>query len=98
MKKYSVALASLFALFAVPVMAAPFSVADLHTATKLAVEDMIKTKPEHAEHFYGYKSWLVDDESKVKVYVKHDGMVMAFDYNCHKHAHGTEIEFECHAQ
>lgn len=98
MKKYSVALAALYALCVTPALAAPFSVDDLLAVTKLAVEDLKKTKPEHAEHFYGYKSWLSGDESKVKVYVKHDGMTMDFNYTCHKHSHGEEVELECHAQ
>ncbi len=73
---------------------AAFSMEELHTATKTAADVFKKSNSEHAAHFTGYKSWLSGEESKVKIYVAHDGMTMDFNYVCHKH----EDEIECHAQ
>ncbi len=70
------------------------SLDEMLTVTKLAIEDLSKTKPEHAPHIYGYKAWKSDEQVKVKVYVKHDEMTMDFSYLCEKHDEGLE----CHAQ
>lgn len=74
--------------------AAGFSVADVHSAAKLATDAFAAANPDHVAHFVGYKAWKSADDTKVKIYVDHDGMAMEFNYNCHKHDTGIE----CHAQ
>lgn len=88
------AMTVLMGTLAVPSIAAPFSVADLLSATKIATDDFAVKNPTHAPHFTGYKAWLSGDESKVKVYVDHNGMPMDFSYLCHNH----DAHIECHAQ
>ncbi len=71
-----------------------FSFDDLAAVSKLAYEDFAKKNADHVEHLVGYKSWKSGDEARVKIYVKHDGMNMEFNYNCHRH----DNSLECHAQ
>jgi hypothetical protein len=73
---------------------ADFSMDELVEATKVALKGFKTDHPDHVEHFTGYKSWKSEDDSKVKVYVTHDGMSMDFNYLCHKH----ETGIECHVQ
>ncbi|MBI1861175.1 MAG: hypothetical protein HYR96_09690 [Deltaproteobacteria bacterium] len=73
---------------------AAFSVEDLQSAAKLGIEEFRKSQAEHFVHFIGYKAWLSGEESKLKIYVNHEGMAMDFSYVCHKH----DGEIECHAQ
>ena len=73
---------------------ADFSVEDLHVAATAATEKFSTDNPDHVAHFVGYKVWKSGEESKVKVYVSHDGMNMEFNYMCHKHDDGIE----CHNQ
>jgi len=73
---------------------AAFSIDELHTATKKAVENFVRENPDHVSHFTGYKSWKSGEDAKVKVYVNHDGMTMEFNYLCHKH----DDSIECHTQ
>ena len=95
MKKYFWSLLPTVAVIAYgPLALAAFSIEELHTATKTAVTEFTSDHSEHVEHFTGYKSWLSGEESKVKVYVTHDGMNMNFTYLCHKH----DGSVECHAQ
>jgi len=95
MKKNLSLLVAAFAFVAYSQSAwAAFSIDELHTATKTAVDMFKKDQAEHAAHFTGYKSWLSGEEAKVKVYVSHDGMTMDFNYLCHKH----DAAIECHAQ
>ena len=72
-----------------------FSIADLEATTKLATDAFAAANPDHVQHFTGYKAWLSGEESKVKIYVNHDGMAMEFNYNCHRH---EDNQLECHAQ
>lgn len=93
MKKY-LSLAALGMMALVHNAQAAFSIEELHTATKTAVDNFRNEHKEHVTHFTGYKSWLSGEDSKVKVYVTHDGMNMDFTYLCHKH----DAAIECHAQ
>lgn len=94
MKNYLVA--SVFASigFAGGTAQAAFSIAELHHATQLSTEAFEVANRAHVEHFAGFKSWKSGEDSKVKIYVTHDGMNMEFNYLCHKH----DEEIECHAQ
>lgn len=83
------------ALSAPVAFGAGMSIAEIQGTAKLAVEKFVADHADHAEHFVGYKVWKSGDESKVKVYVNHDGMAMEYNYNCHKHDDG---ELECHDQ
>lgn len=82
------------ALAASSVASAAFSVPDLHSASNLAVADVLKNNPSHGDHLTGYKTWKSGEDAKVKVYVDHSGMAMEFNFLCHKHDTGVE----CHAQ
>lgn len=83
-----------------PVAKAAFSVAELQVAAKLGIEAFQKAQPEHSTHFIGYKAWFSGEESKLKIYVNHEGTTSEFSYLCHKHEHehDSEPEIECHAQ
>lgn len=95
MKNQFLVLASFLGLMANSQFAlAAFTIDELQGATKIALENFKKENVGHVEHFTGYKSWLSGDDSKVKVYVNHDGMTMEFNYLCHKHDASTE----CHNQ
>lgn len=93
-RTFVTALVVLSAGFASASFAAPFSVGDLLSATKMATDTFVAANPGHSAHFTGYKAWLSGDESKVKIYVDHNGMAMDFNYLCHKH----DARIECHAQ
>jgi hypothetical protein len=67
---------------------------ELQDATKVAVADFAAENPGHVEHFTGFKSWLSDDDARVKIYVNHNGMNMEFNFLCFKQAGGIE----CHVQ
>lgn len=73
---------------------AAFGIEELHSATKIATAQFAESKPEHLEHFSGYKSWKSNEDAKVKIYVSHDGMNIDFSYLCHKH----DDAIECHEQ
>ena len=73
---------------------AGFSVEEVFAATKLSVESVKTTEPDHAQHIIGFKGWISEDDAKTIVYIKHDGMTMNRSFNCHKHDEGME----CHAQ
>lgn len=73
---------------------AAFTIDELQTATKAAVETFAKMNPDHVVHFTGYKAWKSGEESKVKVYITHDGANSEYNYLCHKH----DGLIECHAQ
>ena len=73
---------------------AAFSIDELNQATKLATTAFVSQNATHLKHFTGCKSWLSGDDSKVKVYVNHDGMNMEFNYLCTK----QDAKIECHAQ
>lgn len=90
----AVALAALTATFATASFAAPFSIADLLAATKIANDDFAAANPLHAPHWTGYKAWKSGDESKIKIYVDHNGAPLDFNFLCHKH----DGNIECHAQ
>ncbi len=92
--KLFVLVAGFSATFATASFAAEFTVAELLSATKIAVDDFARLNPTHVDHFTGYKAWKSGEESKVKVYVDHSGMKMDFTFACHKH----EADLECHAQ
>ena len=68
---------------------AGFSSDDLLEATRVSIQDFKTSNPDHAEHVSGFKSWQSGTDAKVKLYVAHDGMTMAYDYDCAKH--GTDI-------
>ncbi len=89
-----VALVALTAGFATPSFAAPFSVDDLLSATKLAMADFTAKNPVHAPHYTGFKTWISGEESRVKVYVLHNDAPLDFSFLCHKH----DGKIECHAQ
>lgn len=95
MKKHATFVLATIVVIAFSQMAwAKFSIEELQTATKAACEEFKKDRPDHVKHFTGYKSWLSGEESKVKIYVTHDGMNMDFTYLCHKH----DDAIECHKQ
>jgi hypothetical protein len=73
---------------------AAFSIAELQQATKLASDTFEAEHRDHVDHFVGFKSWKSGEDSKVKIYVTHDGMNMEFNYLCHKH----DDKVECHVQ
>lgn len=81
-------------VFLAPRAFADFSISELVDVTKLALNDFQLNQKEHVPHFVGYKSWKSGEDSKVKIYVTHDGMNMEFNYLCHKH----DASMECHAQ
>ena len=66
----------------------------IQAQTKLAYADFLVAQPLHAPHFFGFKSWLSGDDTRVKIYVLHNGMNMEFSYTCHVHEEGPE----CHRQ
>lgn len=68
--------------------------ADLQAVTKLSFDDFTVAQPAHVAHFTGFKTWQSADDSRVKIYVNHDGMAMEFNYLCHRH----ETGLECHRQ
>ncbi len=95
MKKYLLFLLSAFSFVANSQVAwAAFSIDELHAATKIAVDNFRRANTGHVEHFMGYKSWKSGEDSKVKIYVNHEGMTMEFNYLCHKH----DAAIECHDQ
>jgi hypothetical protein len=77
-----------------PLAKAEFTVDELQLASKLAVADFAVKNVQHANHLVGYKIWKSGAESKVKVYVTHNGANLEFNYLCHKH----DNDLECHAQ
>jgi len=72
--------------------AAGFDFAKLQEVTKLAVDEMTRTNPAHAEHVTGFKTWKSGDDARVKIYLNHEGMAMEENYLCHIHEEGPE----CH--
>lgn len=73
---------------------AAFSIDELQSAAATALDDFKQNNPSHVQHFTGYKAWNSGEDSKVKVYVAHDGMNMEFNYLCMKH----DASIACHAQ
>ncbi len=73
---------------------AAFSIDETHQAAKIATENFSEERPDHVEHFTGYKAWKSGDDAKVKIYISHDGMNMEFNYTCMKH----ETAIACHTQ
>lgn len=73
---------------------AAFSIDELQLAAATALDDFKQSNPDHVQHFTGYKAWNSGEDSKVKVYVAHDGMNMEFNYLCMKH----DASIACHAQ
>lgn len=82
MKKIQTALAAglVFLGVATPVFA-EMNPQQLTEVTKIALDDFLKNNI-HKDHMYGFKTWKSGDDAKVKIYVKHDGMEMSFDYHC----------------
>lgn len=74
--------------------AGTLTITEIQDTAKVALANFQKDHAEHVMHFTGYKAWLTGEDSKVLVYVNHDGMVMQYQYLCQKHENGTE----CHAQ
>jgi hypothetical protein len=72
-----------------------FTIADLNQSAKLATDAFQTAHPDHVHHFTGYKAWLSGEESKVKVYVNHDGMNMEYNYDCRREDDG---QIACYAQ
>ena len=70
------------------------SVDVLYNKAATALDDFKQSNPDHVQHFTGYKAWNSGEDSKVKVYVAHDGMNMEFNYLCMKH----DASIACHAQ
>lgn len=93
MRKQLLALAAGVGFFASQAFGA-FTSTELIDATRLAVSDFETVNPDHAEHFTGYKAWKSGEDSKVKIYVDHNGHMMEFNYLCQNHDDGIE----CHAQ
>ncbi len=85
--------AALIAITGAAQAATGLSIAEINAVAKIATDKFAAENPDHVEHFVGYKVWKTGEESKVKVYVTHDGMNMEFNYNCHKHDDG---DLECH--
>lgn len=95
MKKYLFSSILGFSLLAFGTSAmAAFSIDELQAAAASALDDFKQNNPGHVPHFTGYKAWNSGEDSKVKIYVSHDGMNMEFNYLCMKH----DTSIACHAQ
>jgi hypothetical protein len=79
---------------ATPIMAAPFSTAQLQEASKIAIAEFVKDHADHADHITGYKVWKSGDDARVKIYVGSGASAVEFNFTCH--IHGDELE--CHGQ
>lgn len=68
--------------FSLPGWAAEFSAADMVTGTHAALKVFSDENADHVVHVSGFKTWKSGTDSKVKIYVAHDGMNMEYNYLC----------------
>jgi hypothetical protein len=68
--------------FGLAAFASEFSPEDLLSATQVALKTFSAENPDHVAHVSGFKTWKSGADSKVKIYVAHDGMTMEYNYLC----------------